>query len=324
MSTQSEFSLIDSYFTGTTSERYDVILGIGDDCALLQCPSDHVVAVSIDTLVSGVHFFADVDAETLGHKSLAVGLSDLAAMGAKPAWFTLAITLPDNDESWLQGFSQGLAKLAKQHNIQLVGGDTTKGPLTISIQVHGFVKAEQALRRNQAQVGDLIYVSGSLGDAGAALQLKLDQWHDEQLTEQDLQYLIQRLEKPTPRNGLGIKLRDYATSAIDISDGLSSDLGHILNKSGFGATINLAELPLSAALKKIPHEKASQFALNSGDDYELCFTIPAARQQEFESQFANESSLIGTIEAKHGLRIIQLDGQQQTMTGAGGYDHFSA
>ena len=166
MATQSEFSLIETYITDLTASRDDVYLGIGDDCALLTCPHDQVVAVSIDTLVEGVHFFADVDPASLGHKSLAVGLSDLAAMGATPAWFTLALTLPDSNEPWLNAFSQGLATLAKQHNIQLVGGDTTKGPLTISIQVHGFIKPEQALRRNGAQIGDLIYVSGTLGDVG--------------------------------------------------------------------------------------------------------------------------------------------------------------
>ena len=322
MSSQSEFSLIETYFTDLTSKRDDVTLGIGDDCALLQCPDDHVVAVSIDTLVEGIHFFNDVDPESLGHKSLAVGLSDLAAMGAEPAWFTLALTLPEVDNKWLKAFSQGLAKLAKQYNVQLVGGDTTKGPLTISIQVHGFVKPEQALRRDGAQVGDLIYVSGSLGDAGAALQLKLETWNDEHLSSQDQQSLFQRLEKPTPRVELGQKLLEFASSAIDISDGLSSDLGHILNKSGVGAAIDLTKLPLSPTLQKIDSKQAQDFALNSGDDYELCFTIPADKQVAFESTVTEACTQIGVIEAKSGLRMIGVDGQQQTLTGSG-YDHFS-
>ena len=321
MSTQSEFSLIETYFTAITPQRNDVILGIGDDCALLQCPTDHVVAVSIDTLVEGIHFFADVDPESLGHKSLAVGLSDLAAMGAKPAWFTLALTLPDSNEIWLKAFSQGLATLAKQHNIQLVGGDTTRGPLTISIQVHGFVKAEQALRRSGAQAGDLIYVSGTLGDAGAALQLKLQQWEDKNLTAQDKLYLVQRLEKPTPRLQLGQDLLKFATSAIDISDGLSADLSHILKKSKVGATVDLIKLPLSSSLQKISAEKAGKLALSSGDDYELCFTIPAAKQREFESAVAEQCTLIGKIEAAPELRVIALDGQKLSITGTG-YDHF--
>ncbi|MDO7667869.1 MAG: thiamine-phosphate kinase, partial [Pseudomonadota bacterium] len=178
MTVLSEFSLIQRYFEQLSTQRDDVLLGIGDDCALLQCPAEHVIAVSIDTLVENIHFFADVDPEHLGYKSLAVGLSDLAAMGAQPAWFTLALTLPEVNENWLKGFSQGLAKLAKKHNIQLVGGDTTRGPLTISIQVHGFVKAEKALRRSGAQIGDMIYVTGTLGDAGAALQLQLQKWNN--------------------------------------------------------------------------------------------------------------------------------------------------
>lgn len=322
MSTQSEFSLIETYFTDITPQRDDVTLGIGDDCALLRCPDDHVVAVSIDTLVEGVHFFADVDPENLGHKSLAVGLSDLAAMGAKPAWFTLALSLPEHNEAWLKAFSQGLAKLAMQHNIQLVGGDTTRGPLTISIQVHGFVKAEQALRRDGAQVGDLVYVSGTLGDAGVALQLKLQQWNDKPLSTQEIDYLIQRLERPTPRIELGQKLLDFATSGIDISDGLSSDLGHILNKSGVGATIELTKLPSSSALQKVSAAKSVDLALNSGDDYELCFTIPADKKALFESSVGGEYQHIGVVDAELGLRAIALDGTKQTITGSG-YDHFS-
>jgi len=322
MSTQSEFSLIETYFTDLTASRDDVYLGIGDDCALLTCPDGHVVAVSIDTLVAGIHFFADVDPESLGHKSLAVGLSDLAAMGAKPAWFTLALTLPDSSAPWLTAFSQGLATLAKQYNIQLVGGDTTKGPLTISIQVHGFIKPEQALRRDGAQIGDLIYVSGTLGDAGAALQLKLQQWDDEALTAEDKHYFYHRLEKPTPRIDLGQSLLEFATSAIDISDGLSSDLAHILKKSDVGATIDLAKLPLSSSLQNISKTKAVELALNSGDDYELCFTIPADKQKLFESTVDGTYRQVGVIEAELGLRAINVDGQMDTITGSG-YDHFS-
>jgi thiamine-monophosphate kinase len=323
VSSQSEFSLIETYFTDLTSKRDDVNLGIGDDCALLQCPDDHVVAVSIDTLVEGIHFFKDVDPENLGYKSLAVGLSDLAAMGAEPAWFTLALTLPNVDKKWLKGFSQGLANLAKKHNIQLVGGDTTKGPLTISIQVHGFVRSEQALRRDGAQAGDLIYVSGSLGDAGAGLRLKLETWNDEHLSTADKQYLIQRLEKPIPRVQLAHNLRNFASAAIDISDGLSSDLSHILKNSSVGAVIDLTKLPLSPALQKIDSEQAQDFVLNSGDDYELCFTIPADKQAMFESTVTEAYTQIGIIEVESGLKIIDKDGQQQTITGSG-YDHFSA
>jgi len=290
----SEFSLIQRYFEQLTPKRDDVILGIGDDCALLQCPADHLIAVSIDTLVEDVHFFADVDPLTLGHKSLAVGLSDLAAMGVTPAWFTLALTLPEFDEQWLQGFSQGLAELAQQYNIQLVGGDTTRGPLSISIQVHGHVPTDLALQRDKANVGDMIYVSGTLGDAGAALQMQLKQWHDDQLNDEDKSYLQHRLECPTPQLELGEKLRGIASAAIDISDGLVADLGHILNKSNVSARLDLSQLPLSSALAKIDQQTAQQFALYSGDDYELCFTVPPQHFAQMQTDF-KQCTRIGVI-----------------------------
>lgn len=322
MSSLSEFSLIETYFKELTFQRPDVLLGIGDDCALLSCPNDKVLAVSIDTLVESIHFFSDVDPENLGYKSLAVGLSDLAAMGATPAWFTLALTLPDVSEDWLKNFSLGLASLANQHNIQLVGGDTTKGPLTISIQVHGFVEPKQAFRRSGAQVGDDIYVTGCLGDAGAGLQLKLQQWKNSKLTLQDKKYLFQRLERPTPRLDFGQVISKFATSAIDISDGLSSDLNHILNKSHVGATLDLTRLPLSSTLQKIDPIDAYNFAMNSGDDYELCFTIPAAKQIEFESMVPEGCTRIGVIDAKLGLRMTDVEGQEVSIKRAG-YDHFT-
>jgi len=322
----SEFSLIQQYFEHLTAQRNDVVLGIGDDCALLQCPVDHVVAVSIDTLVEGVHFFADVDPVALGHKSLAVGLSDLAAMGAKPAWFTLALTLPDYDEAWLQGFSQGLAKLASTHSIQLVGGDTTRGSLTISIQVHGIVKPKEALQRGGAQLGDTIYVTGTLGDAGAALQAQLKTWHDDVLTQDDYAFLKQRLELPTPRVELGYDLLGFASAAIDISDSLVADLGHILTKSSddevtLGARLDVRQLPLSSALAKINPETAQRLALQSGDDYELCFTVPAKHISELNRQFQGQITQIGIITNDDGIYyrdendlIIALKRE--------GYDHF--
>ena len=321
MSAQSEFSLIQHYFEQLTSPRDDVLLGIGDDCALLQCPADHVIAVSIDTLVEGIHFFADVSPETLGHKSLAVGLSDLAAMGATPAWFTLALTLPEVDKDWLQGFSQGLAKLAQQHNIHLVGGDTTRGPLTISIQVHGFVKPEKALQRNGAKVGDMLYVSGTLGDAGAALQQKLNQWNDKSLTKEDMSYFTHRLEQPSPRIELGQKLLGLASSAIDISDGLLADLNHIIEKSHVGACLDLTKLPYSPAMSKIARNEAIQFALNSGDDYELCFTVPPQFFSTMEQDFKGLCTRIGMITDDDGLYFINDSDELIELKGTG-YDHF--
>jgi thiamine-monophosphate kinase len=321
MAVLSEFSLIQRYFEQLSTQRDDVLLGIGDDCALLQCPAGQVIAVSIDTLVENIHFFADVDPETLGYKSLAVGLSDLAAMGAQPAWFTLALTLPDVNEIWLKGFSQGLAKLAKKHNIQLVGGDTTRGPLTISIQVHGFVPPEKALRRSGAQIGDMIYVTGTLGDAGAALQLQLQKWNNVALNVEDKSYLRQRLEQPTPRLEIGQQLAGLASAAIDISDGLLADLGHILEKSGVGARLDLAKLPLSLAMSKVDRKTAEGFALQSGDDYELCFTVPPQYFSEIEQCFKDQCTLIGTITDDDGIYFIDDNDALIALKGTG-YDHF--
>jgi len=321
MTVLSEFSLIQRYFEQLSTQRKDVLLGIGDDCALLQCPAEHVIAVSIDTLVENIHFFADVDPEHLGYKSLAVGLSDLAAMGAQPAWFTLALTLPEVNGNWLKGFSQGLAKLAKKHNIQLVGGDTTRGPLTISIQVHGFVPPEKALRRSGAQIGDLIYVTGTLGDAGAALQLQLQKWNNVALNVEDKAYLRQRLEQPTPRLEIGQQLAGLASAAIDISDGLLSDLGHILDKSAVGAILDLAKLPLSLAMSKVDRKTAERFALQSGDDYELCFTVPPQYVSEIEQRFKDQCTFIGTITDDDGIYFIDDNDALIALKGTG-YDHF--
>ncbi len=317
----SEFSLIENYFSKLTSARQDVSLGIGDDCALLQCPSGKEMAVSIDTLVEGVHFFADVSPKALGYKSLAVNLSDLAAMGAEPAWFTLALTLPEHKPDWLRAFTEGLSLAAKPANIQLVGGDTTRGPLTISIQVHGLIDKRRALRRDGANIGDRIYVTGTLGDAGAALKRRLENWSPEVFEETDWQYLQQRLEYPTPRYQLGQQILDYASSAIDISDGLLADLGHILERSHKGAVINPAQLPLSASLKKLPQEICLPLAMGSGDDYELCFTVPAEHADKLE-QFDLNIHCIGEITAEKGLRLVDETGKEMNIDARKGYDHF--
>lgn len=319
----SEFKLIEDYFSQLTRQRDDVLLGVGDDCALLQCPPGKVLAVSIDTMVEGVHFFADVAPEALGYKALAVNLSDLAAMGAEPAWFTLALTLPESNETWLQRFANGLAQAASQHDIQLVGGDTTRGPLTVSIQVHGHVDRELALRRDGAQVGDKIFVTGTLGDAGAALRHRLNNWSPPQLDASDWQYCQQRLEYPTPRIASSRIIRRYASAAIDISDGLVADLGHILSRSGKGARINIADLPLSPSLKKLPVETARQLALASGDDYELCFTVPVT---EVEALLADCDQImcIGEITDTNSLIMLDESGQEITLDAKKGYDHFGA
>lgn len=320
MSADSEFSIIKRYFEHITDERSDVIVGIGDDCALLQCPATQQLAVSIDTLVEGIHFFPDVDPESLGHKSLAVGLSDLAAMGAKPAWFTLALTLPQVNATWLAAFSSGLANLAKLHHIALVGGDTTQGPLSISIQVHGFVNADHALRRDGAKEGDLIYVTGTLGDAGAALALKQNKLPENLVSKADLAFLNQRLERPSPRVQIGTSLIEIATAAIDISDGLVADLGHILQKSGVGAQLDLDLLPASPALTKLTSQKTS-LALFSGDDYELCFTVPPGQSDWVQDKFKGQCTCIGTIIADQEM-IFTKNNQRIELMGSG-YEHFS-
>ena len=318
----SEFSLIERWFTSLTPQRDDVSLGIGDDCAVLNCPEQQQLLVSIDTLVEGVHFFADVDPEALGHKALAVNLSDLAAMAATPAWFTLALTLPERNEAWLQRFSQGLLGLAQQHNIQLVGGDTTRGPLSISIQVHGFAERNKAVRRDGAKVGDHIFVSGSLGDAGAALQQRLGSWQATELSVADKQYLQQRLERPTPRNNLTALLRRYANAAIDISDGLLADLGHILKRSQVGARINVDQLPLSPVLKKLTPEQAQGLALMSGDDYELCFTVAAEHVSAVLAE-SDDIHCIGKITADERCELVNTQGESISTPNNRGYDHFN-
>lgn len=322
MSQTSEFSLIKTYFSALTPDRDDVTLGIGDDCALLAPPANMVLATSVDTLVSDVHFFADVDPHKLGHKALAVNLSDLAAMGATPAWFTLALTLPEADPDWLKAFSAGMADLAKQHNVQLVGGDTTRGPLSITIQVTGFVEPQKALRRDAAKPGDIIFVSGTLGDAGAGLLLKQGQLLADMFNEQDQQFVIDRLESPNPRNQLALQLSGESQAAIDISDGLLADLKHILSASRVGAVIDTAALPLSAALQKIPTELALKLALTAGDDYELCFTVPADKALLLEAKHTGQIKRIGEITASLELTLLP-DNIENKFDWNAGYDHFS-
>lgn len=300
-----EFDIIAQYFTQQSGLRPDVTLGSGDDCALLRIPPDHELAVSIDTLVVGVHFSAGDDPFNLGHKALAVNLSDLAAMGAEPAWITLALTLPKIDENWLTAFSKGFFTLAQHYNLQLVGGDLTRGPLSITIQAHGFIPSGMALRRSGANPGDVIYVTGTLGDAGLALQCM----HNN-ITAPPA--ILQRLNHPEPRIAAGLALRNIASSAIDISDGLAADLAHILDSSGVGAVLNVDSLPFSYTLKNsVKPKEAAQLALSSGDDYELCFTVPKEHEATLATAFDQldcSYHAIGHIELQPGLRIHHQDG----------------
>jgi thiamine-monophosphate kinase len=319
----SEFSLIDRYFADHAPNRRDVALGIGDDCALLIPPAGQQLVVTLDTLVADVHFFAAADPKGIGHKALAVNLSDLAAMGATPAWATLALTLPKADEAWLAAFCCGLFALADRYRVQLVGGDTTHGPVTvITLQAHGFVPPGLALRRDGAKPGDGVYVTGALGDAGLALAVAFGRATIAAGLHNDVQA---RLERPEPRLAQGLALRQIASAAIDVSDGLAQDLGHILERSHVGARLEVERLPLSPALSaSLDYESALMTALSSGDDYELCFTVPPDRAARLETVAATwdcRCTRIGVIEAKPGLRLVRADGSAFSLEQRG-YDHF--
>jgi thiamine-monophosphate kinase len=326
----SEFEIIRRNFAARSGGRDDVLVGIGDDGAVMRCPSSCDLVTAVDTLVAGVHFPADTRPEDIGYKALAVNLSDVAAMGAQPVWSTLALTLPHSDESWLSAFAQGFFELAGQYGIQLIGGDTTRGPLTVTVQVHGFVDAGQAVLRSGAHPGDIVYVTGSLGDAGLALRA-LQQGLD--LPPPHREYLFSCLHRPMPRSSEGQALRGIASAMIDVSDGLAADLGHILEASGVGATLSVEEIPLSpsfsavAALSTFALDEADQWdlALCAGDDYELCFTVPAQQRSQLEdlcTRFSCGCRAIGVIEQSPGLRLKRADGVSLNLQGSG-YDHFS-
>lgn len=319
----SEFSLIDRYLAARSSRRADVALGIGDDGALLLPPAGQQLVVTLDALVAGVHFFAAADPEGVGHKALAVNLSDLAAMGATPAWATLALVLPQADEAWLERFCRGLFALADRFDLELVGGDTTRGPTTvIALQAHGFVPPGLALRRDGAKPGDGIYATGTPGDAGLALAAAFGK----ALIASGHEVAVQaRLERPEPRIAPGLSLRGIASAAIDISDGLAQDLGHILRRSGVGAVLDVERLPLSPALlASLDRDEAATLALAGGDDYELCFTVPPQRILQLESVASAwdcRCTRIGVIAPEPGLRLLRADGSEFRLERLG-YDHF--
>ena len=322
-----EFDLIARYFTRPVRHA---ALGVGDDCALLAPRPGMQLAISSDMLVEGRHFFADVDPEALGHKALAVNLSDLAACGARPLAFTLALALPRVDEAWLAGFSKGLLALADAHGCELVGGDTTQGPLNICITVFGEVPSGQALLRSGARAGDDIYVSGTLGDARLALEALLGHIH---LPDELLAQARQRLERPTPRVALGLALRGLASSAMDVSDGLLGDFGHILKASGVGACIRTDETIKLIAAGAFPSSATGQFdqkllqqcTLAGGDDYELLFTAPPqlrAAVAAAAAQCQTAVACIGQVEAAPGLRLVDAQGQPVQHRFAS-FDHFA-
>lgn len=270
----SEFDIIQSYFDWSEANN-TIKVGIGDDAAVLDLSKCHEkdLVISVDTLISGVHFPDDTSATAIAHKALAVNLSDLAAMGAKPAWFTLALSLPESHEKWLLAFSKGLKQLANKYHISLIGGDTTKGPLSITIQVMGFVEKNKSLLRSKAKSGDKVYVSGSLGDAAIGLAILQNRWKQPNIDQSLQHYFQQALDYPEPQVALGLILRNYATACMDISDGFLQDLGHILKASQVGATIELDSIPLSEKTRKLASDDSLTFALTGGDDYQLLFTI---------------------------------------------------
>jgi thiamine-monophosphate kinase len=337
----SEFSLIERYFSQPATTRHarpvpetgaepNATLGIGDDCALLAPKRGQQLAISTDMLVSGRHFFPDVSPWALGYKALAVNLSDLAAMGAKPRAFTLALSMPKADETWLQAFSDGLFHIANAHGCELIGGDTTGGPhVTISITVFGDVPAARALRRDAARPGDDIWVSGLLGNARAGLGIRRGEWSMKDPA--DAAVAIKALEQPEPRVALGMALRGVAHAALDLSDGLAGDLLHILKRSKVRATVNIDQVPRSPMIAAMPVPAQLQCILAGGDDYELCFTAPAQARAGIERTAKRQKVLltrIGTIEglaAPNDLPAIDWYNNAGPVSFTDtGFDHFHA
>lgn len=321
-----EFALITRHFrrAGSTAPA-NIALGIGDDCALITPNPGHQLAISSDMLVEGRHFFPGAEPSSLGHKALAVNLSDLAAMGARPLGFTLALALPRVDDPWLSAFASGLFALADEHACPLVGGDTTRGPLNLCITVFGELLPGQALRRDAAQPGDDLYLSGRTGEARLALErLRGTPWAQANTSPRDEGPLQQRLHRPTPRVPLGRSLAGLAHAAIDISDGLASDLLHILAASGVGAELERAALPLAQSLAELAPQHQLDCLLHGGDDYELLFTAaPAARQAILDQAHTSDTPVqrIGRITASPGLHLFGASGQRESIV-AQGWDHF--
>lgn len=315
-----EFGLINTYFARAQVSG-DVLLGIGDDCAIVQPPAGRHLVMSIDTMVEGVHFPKDTSAERIGVRVMCAALSDLAAMGARPHWFTLALTLPQADPDWVAGFADGLLSIANRHECCLIGGDTTRGPLCISVQVHGSIEPGRALRRSGARPDDIIYVTGNLGDGAAALaviQKKMT------VSPGVYSYLLKRFYAPTPRLFEGEMLLGIASSAIDISDGLYADLGKICEASAAGALVDVSRLPISDLWRNLTDEdKCLNWALSGGDDYQLCFTVPREQVGKVEAWIKEgriTATAIGKITHKPGLVLVK--NGKPFEPSRKGYNHF--
>ena len=317
-----EFDLIKHYFSKQLVKRKDVVLGIGDDCALLAPAERQHIAVTTDTLVAGVHFPESTEPRAIGHKAVAVNLSDLAAMGAEPTWISLALTLPEVNEEWIAEFCAGVFDLCEFYNVQLVGGDTTQGPLSITITAQGLIPIDKAITRANASAGDWLYVTGELGDAALALQNLLG---NIDVAEAFKGKLYEQLNYPKPRILAGQALRDYATSAIDISDGLISDLGHICKASNIGAKINVDKLPISSHMREtLGRDQAIELALCGGDDYELLFTVSEDNKVGMQTALSNigiQTTCIGQLNASGKITTV-LDNEPVNLN-LKGFEHFS-
>ncbi|VAW92750.1 Thiamine-monophosphate kinase [hydrothermal vent metagenome] len=318
---ESEFQIIKQYFDTHQSKSNRIIKGIGDDAAVIDITEQSTLVISVDTLISGVHFPSVTTAYDIGYKSLAVNLSDLAAMGASPSWFTLALTMPENNSSWVKAFSHGLFDLAQLFNIDLIGGDTTKGQLSITLQIAGYADKNNIMYRHSAQFDDDIYTSGYIGDAGAGL---LAIMNDYDLDSNNTKYLLNRLNQPSPRVELGQQIALVANACIDVSDGLIADLGHIIGLSNCGAVINVEQLPISEQLKSSGFVADwQQLALGSGDDYELCFTANKKHRVEIENiskQLNVPITKIGTVDNEKTIRCYLNNKPYRYQTS--GYEHF--
>lgn len=318
-----EFALIRKYFQSLSPASADVVLGVGDDCAVLAPPPGEELAVTTDTLIAGRHFDPAARAEDIGWKALAVNLSDLAAAGARPRWFVLALTLPQADAAWLERFAQGLKAAADKHGIVLVGGNTTAGPLSITITALGTVPAGKALRRSCAKPGDLVCVTGTLGDAALALQLGLATQCAR--FDADREFLKARLNRPAPRLDAGCKLRGLAHAVIDLSDGLAGDLRHILEASWVGAEIETDKLPQSEAFQRLaPAACRLPLQAAGGDDYELCVCLPPEALAEARRRLEQPLTGIGRIVREPGLRWLDARGEPLEGLELHGYNHFPA
>ena len=318
-----EFNLIRKFFT-KTYQRSDVSLGVGGDAAVVNVPQGKQLVVTTDTLVAGVHFPEATSPRDIAYKSIVVNLSDLAAMGAEPAWLTLCINLPEVDHDWLQAFSESFYQTCEQFQAQLIGGDTVQGPLSVTVQAMGLVDSGKVLQRGGAQPGDLIYVSGTLGDAAIGLDMVLGK----RAENDDRDWFISRLNRPEPRIELGLAASAYCSAAIDISDGLDADLGHVLEASGCGATVNVDSVPLSDAAKRcFEHQGEIDWTkvLASGDDYELCLTVAPENETQLVEAATSVSvpvSKVGEITASTEVRLLDDEGKEIKLKDTG-YDHFS-